>query len=385
MNVIGGSTRLADGLPKTAFGELSVAQNTVLCGWNFPYNLNPALVSTEVTNGGTVTHADNYVIAQSGTNAAGTAVVRTKAQLAYTPGIGGVMRDTAIFSEPQAGASQLIGLGDDQDGLFFGFDGLQFGVLRRSRGVDTWVYQDSWNVDTRPDFDYTLGNVFSITFQWLGYGMIFFGMENALGQLADVHRIAFANTSVDTTLDVPSLPVTIRVSNGGVNTTNVAVRSPSAVAMSQGDAFPQAFETLVGYSYLQAVASGSNYLFTIRNPATYQSKNNKLFFALALLTLTSEVNKAVTFTVLRDATLTTPTYTDIDLPRTPAQVDTVAAAYTGGEEIATFTVPAAGGQVFDLASIFSREKVWPDSTITVIAEAGGAGDVTVGLTFRSRM
>jgi hypothetical protein len=215
--------------------------------------------------------------------------------------------------------------------------------------------------------------------------MQYFAMENASGALTDVHRFQYANLFTVTSLDVPSLPISMSVANGGTNTTPVTILSPSAVAMSQGDAFPSAFAALVGYSYLQAVSTGSNYLFSIRNPETYYTKANKLYLEPALLTFTNEANKAVTFTVLLNATLTAPTFADVETTITPAQADTVASAYTGGIEIATFTVPAANGQVFDLLSVFGATKLWPGSTLTFIAEAGGAGDVTVGFTFRSRI
>lgn len=385
MNIIGGGTSLSQAIPKTAFGEMSVAENQVLTGWNFPFNINPNMVRSTVLNAGSVTHVDNYALIQSGVNANGSASIRTEAQLAYTPGIGGLVRFTAVFSDPQEGAMQIVGLGDDNDGLFFGFHGLRFGILRRSRTVDTWVYQEDWSVNPRPDYDYTKGVPFEIKFQWLGYGMQYFGMEDDSGAISDVHRINYSNKFADTSIDVPSLPITMMVSNGGVNTTNVTLQSPSAVAMSQGEAFPESFTTLIGYSYLQAVASGSNYLFTIRNPATYFLKANKLYISPILLTLTNEAVKTVTFTMLFNSVLTTPTFTNLDENISPAQVDTVAAAYTGGTEIMTFTVRGGGGASFDFQSILSHEKIWPNSTITMIAEAGGSGDVTVGLTLRSRV
>jgi hypothetical protein len=379
---LSGSKTGAAGL--TTFGELSVAHSQVHTGWNFPYNINPAQVRSIEINGGTVTHVDNFGVVSTGTAANGVAFIRTEGFLTYTPGIGAVARFTAIFDTPAENSQQLIGVIDNFNGWAFGYNGLDFGILRRYNGVDTWVTQDNWNIDTRPKLDTTKGNVYEIRFQWLGFGMQYFAIEDIHGNLSDVHRIEYSNLNTDTSVQIASLPVAMGVSNGG-NTTNISMRSPSAVALSQGQSFPEAFTTPIGYSYINTVSTGFNYLFTILNPEDYLTKPNKLYLEHALLTVTNETNKAITFTAIFNAVLTDPVYVDIENGITPAQYDESATAITNGIDAMTFTVPASGGLQLNLTSIFAGAKLWAESSLSLVAEAGGAGDVTVGYTFRSRV
>lgn len=368
----------------TTFGELSVAENRVHTGWNFPYNINPSQVRQITANGGTVTHSDNFGVVSTGTDAAGSAQIRTEGHLSYTPGIGAVARFTAVFSTPAENSVQLIGVGDDEDGWFFGYNGLDFGIMRRANSVDTWTYQSSWSEDVRSSLNPQTGNVYEIRFQWLGFGMQYFAIEDVNGNIVDVHHIKYTNQNTATSVDIPSLPISMYAINAG-NTTDIAVKSPSAVAMSQGEAFPGGFTIPIGYSALKTVAVGDNYIFTIRAPETYLTKQNKLYLEPALLTFSNETTKTVTFKVLFNTILTTPTFTDIATGVTPAQADTTAAAWTNGIEVATFAIPKDSGRDFDLTSIFDRARIWAGASITIIADALGAGDVVAALTFRSRL
>lgn len=71
--------------------------------------------------------------------------------------------------------TQLMGVGDDLDGFFFGYNGSSFGILRRQNGTDNWIPQSAWNNDTFDGngrsgvaLNATQGNVYSIQYQWLG-------------------------------------------------------------------------------------------------------------------------------------------------------------------------------------------------------------------------
>ena len=163
------------------------------------------------------------------------------------------------------------------------------------------------------------------------------------------------------------------------------MKSPSAIAFSQGEPFPQAFTLPIGYDFIGTVGIGTNYLFSILNPNLYQTKDNKLYLEPALLTFTNETVKSITVRVLFNAILTDPVWVDIVSGVTPAQYDESASAFTNGIDVATFTVPRDDGAVFDLTSIFDKVKIWSETSVTVLADATIAGDVTVGFTFRSRV
>jgi hypothetical protein len=377
---------LTKNLEKSAFGELITANLEAFTGWSFAYNINPAAIRQTVLFGGIVSHIDNFAQISSGSDPNGVAFIRTEESMSYTPGTGARIRFTAIFSEPQAGATQLIGVGDTQDGWFFGYNGLEFGILRRSNGQDFWTKKSDWSEDTKPLLDTTKGNVYEINFQWLGFGAQYFSMENDNGDLELVHKIIYSNTEINTSVDIPSLPISMGVANNGVNTTPVTIKSPSASAFAEGEAFPRPFTALVGYDYpITSLPIGDNYLFSIRNPSSYEGKDNRLYLDPALLTLALDGTRAVTFRVLLNATLTGESFVDVLTGVTPAQVDTSAVAFSGGLEVLSLSIARNNTAILDLGALFDS-RLWADSTLTLIATVDQTGsDVAVGFTFRSRI
>ena len=373
---------------KTVFGEVSAVPNVVQTGWNFPYNINPVQVRQFTIGGGTITHSGNQAVVSTNGVSGDVAFIRTDGSISYTPGIGAIARFTAIFAEPVDGLLQLIGIGDFNDGWFFGYDGLKFGILRRSKStgvvIDTWTYQDCWNQDRRVDQNWQKGNVFQIAFEWLGFGMQYFAVEYKGGNIEDVHHLEYANKNVDTSVDIPSLPISMGIAAFAPGIT-ASMSSPSAVAMAQGDSFPTAFTVPIGYSRSQSVTAGTNYVFTILNPETYEGKENKLYLESALLTFTNDTNKSVVVSVLFNTILTDPVFTDIATGITPAQADIAATAVTNGLEVVTFTVQRAQGIPLDLTSIFKDAKLWSESQLTVLVESAGTGDISTAYTFRSRL
>ena len=117
-------SHLAD--QKTAFGELLTAHIDPQIQLTFQYNLNPKLVSTTVVDTGTATVADALLSVSTGAGATGSAILQSHRILRYGAGQGGLVRFTAIFDTPVADSTQIIGIGDDLDGFFIGYDGEDF-------------------------------------------------------------------------------------------------------------------------------------------------------------------------------------------------------------------------------------------------------------------
>lgn len=124
-----------------AFGEVLVAPISPQTAWRFDYGTAPntRLYTTTTANGGTATLAESQLHLQTSANVAGLARLQTLRRLRYLPGMGGVVRFTAVFGTPKANSRQIVGIGDTQDGFFFGYNGTSFGVFRRRAGVDFFI------------------------------------------------------------------------------------------------------------------------------------------------------------------------------------------------------------------------------------------------------
>ncbi len=119
---------------KTAFGELSVANLTPIVQLSFAYNIHADLILAPTNNGGTVTQTANKAKLQTSAAANAAAYMQSRVPIKYHPGQGALIRFTAIFTTGVPNSTQWIGIGDVDDGYFFGYNGDTFGVLRRQGG-----------------------------------------------------------------------------------------------------------------------------------------------------------------------------------------------------------------------------------------------------------
>lgn len=365
-----------------AFGAIRTSQFQPTTGWTFAYNINPGLIDTD-TDGvtGGVTHSTNLAVLSTGTAADGYAQIQTKRGNRYIPGIGGMARFTATFTEGAAGSTQYIGQIDDTDGWAFGFIGDSFGILKRAAGADEWIRQESWNVNTRPDLDPTKGNVYQIEYRWLGFGAQIFSVEDMSANVEVVHIIHYANRNTATSIDNPNLPLTARVENTG-NTTAVVLRTPSAIAGLDGDPENDAIGLSLATDVADAAIIGGTEkaILTLRNPETWLTKNNRMFLQALRLSLAAEGTKPVIVRVYANAAITGGAYADVATNVSPVQVNTTMTAFTGGTQIGTYSLAKDGNISIDLTG--AKFKGYPGEEITITALSANASEVTAGIAFR---
>ena len=236
-----------------------------------------------MTGSGTATASNSMAVLQTGAAAASSAKIETIKALRYTPGLGGLVRCTAVFTTGVANSTQIIGVGDSVDGFFFGYNGADFGVLRRQNGTDNWIPQTSWNVDkfngtglSGVTLNPTKGNVYSIEYQWLGFGAISFFIENpATGFPTLVHIIQYANANTIPSIFNPTLPVMAQVINT-TNASNLTLSTSSAMGMVEGNADTNSLVTVNSFSNSKLVTTTETSVFTLRNNAIFQGKTNRV-------------------------------------------------------------------------------------------------------------
>lgn len=374
----------------SAFGEIPVAQFLPVTGWNFHYNVNSEMVTTTTVTG-TVTATRSMALLSTGAGAGQSAQIQTVRALRYIPGQGGLVRFTAIFSTCTAGSSQIVGLGDTNDGLFFGCNGDTFGVLRRQNGVDTWTPKASWSeaANTNIDniLDITKGNVYQIKYQWLGFGQINFYIEQpATGSFELVHAIKYANANSEPSVFNPTLPILARVANTS-NSSNIQLKTPSAVAGLDGVMDGPA--PIHPFSFYRTVKAGKTNIttetnvVTIRNESTFQGVTNRVRVRLSHLSLLGEGTGSNTVTIQGKKNVTlggSPSYTAINANTSVTSYDTAGTTVTGGtlvfsfevgrniafsQDLEAFGVELAPGETLTI-SVTSASAIAPDLNLTWI-------------------
>ena len=272
--------------PKTAFGEVQVAQMTPVSQVDFVYGLNSETTNTTNTGIGSASASGALLTVQTGANTNSSSQVVTRRSAKYRPGQGVNGRFTALYTTGAANSKQYAGLFDEDfdEGFGFGYNGTAFGIVSIKGGTETWVDQTVWSVDTMDGdadvanpsgvtLDPTKGNVFMIQFQYLGFGAIRFLVENpTTGEFQLVHTIEFANANTETSLNNPTVRIGWRAENTS-NGTNIQVKAAS------GALFIEGLQRLLGPQHSSANSKASitteTSVIALRNATTYNTVDNE--------------------------------------------------------------------------------------------------------------
>jgi len=128
--IIGG-----EDLPKTAFGELSVAQDTPFVQNTGVYGFIPNNFRSYTSSGGTTGVTDRMFTVTTGTTLYGYGAIQSFRSLNYNAGQGGSAKFTALFQNNVASSWTGVGLVNLSDELSFGYNGTSFGIRHRYGGV----------------------------------------------------------------------------------------------------------------------------------------------------------------------------------------------------------------------------------------------------------
>ena len=209
------------------------------------------IVNVTVTGSGATAMANGVATFSTGTTANGTSRGRSSSYVNYHPGFEVYALLVAGFTTPTAASSfQRVGIFDDNDGFYVGYEGLTWGISKRSGGVDTFTARSAFANDLldgnqASDFtragvseaiDFTKHNVFRIRFGWLGAAPILFEVLSPDGIWVIFHSILQPNTSAAASIQNPDLPLTILVSKVASDATNIAVTTSSWAAGKTGAA-----------------------------------------------------------------------------------------------------------------------------------------------------
>lgn len=326
ITITGGTSGVATVKSVTATGGvLSLDIDTAGSGYSAPNS--------------SITYSEGLVqLTASGENSK--AVMYTKRLCKYHTGTGVVSRYTAIY-DPSIGTSQFVGIGDENNGFFIGCVDGSLCILRRRNTIDTITYQSQFNIDlldgsrslNNPSgltLDVTKGNVYQIKYQWLGFGIIIFSVENNNeGELESFHRIQYSNSNDEISILNPSLPFRWEITNT-TNTGQSNLKSASAMSAVEG-------KRLYPSRLYSASATGTN--LTIRNRRYFNDIRNRTELFLNSITLVNNANSGGrSFTITRQpVTITGVTYSNV------SQVSVV--------ERSTNTPSISGGTVIGIYTI----------------------------------
>lgn len=119
---------------RSAFGNALVSQESPVVQLTFAYELNPYLIDIR-DNGGSSSISNSMATLSTGAAANQSSTLQSNRRAHYQGGTAVRGKFTAIFTTGVANSEQLVGLGDRHEGFFFGYNGADFGILRRYGGA----------------------------------------------------------------------------------------------------------------------------------------------------------------------------------------------------------------------------------------------------------
>ena len=241
--------------------------------------------------------------------------------------------------------------------------------------TETITAQTSWSEDKAagaqvlPSLTFTNGNVFEIRYQWLGFGAIEFYIERpSTGKFILVHRIEYANANTVPSLDNPTLPTCMAVSNTS-NTSDIVLQSASMMGAIEGKDLEEGVKNNISTANT-GIGTNETPVFSIHNHTIYQGKINRVRVELTNLTASIDsttANKPSTIRIRINPTLTGASFSAVDVNTSVVRIDTSATAVSGGNVEYSEIITEGAAPTINLSKIL--DKLNPGDTITVSLES----------------
>jgi hypothetical protein len=218
----------------------------------------------------------------------------------------------------------------------FGTSGSSFGIWHKSSGsFSTFISQSDWSSDKMDgsagfynpsgmNLDITKGNVYQIKYQYLGYGNLYFYIENKdTGDFQLVHQIKYPNSNTVPSFRNPSLNLVWAAENFANGT------EPKVVMGSSGALFIEGLRRLLGPrnsfdNNKNLAMTSSTAVFTLRNATNFNGIHNRAQISFGTLSIASDmanINSGMqVLQIWKNVTLNTSSFRPINGTSTDAGV-----------------------------------------------------------------
>lgn len=254
-------------------------------------------------------------------------------------------------------------------------------TLAGADAVDTWVAQTAWNGMDKFDgqgitgqtLDPTKGNVYQIKYQYLGFGAIFFYIEDGPdGELHLVHTVGYANQFSTPSLNNPSLPICMAARN-------VANTSDLSISSSSWGMFIEGIEILAGPR--RGVSANATFaapteapLLTVRSKEVFASSLNRTKSKLLLVGVAVDHTKPVAINVYSNTILTDASFVDLDANYSIIEYDISATGFSGGIFQFSIELGRTGNEILDLLERHLDGELIPGRSYTFTASPTSANN-----------
>lgn len=241
--------------------------------------------------------------------------------------------------------------------------------------TDDFIPQTSWNHDKAAgaqalsNINQDKGNTLEIKYGWLGFDGIQFSIKHPRTlRWVLAHVIEYGNSNTVPSLDNPTLPLCMTVTNSS-NTSDVVLQSASLMGGIEGKNLDIGIPNNIATEDT-GIGTTETPLFSVHNHTVYQGKVNRVELKFTLLSASigaSVANKPATLRIRLNPTLTGASFSAVDANTSVARKDTSATAVSGGRIVFAQSISEGSSPPIDLSKILS--KLEPGETVTVSLEA----------------
>jgi len=240
----------------------------------------------------------------------------------------------------------------------------------------SWNYDKADGTGTLPDIDWSKGNIYQIKYQWLGYGMIQFYIEDpSLGRFIRVHAIRYANQNTTPTVSNPTFPFYFYAANP-TESSNVSMFTSSCGGFVEGNTGRATGGNKKTYTVSDNCGDSGTLLSTLYNPNNFKNKHSRVQVSITDLSVSAA--SAVTFRFYRNAALTgTASWTSIGT-NSCMYYDEGSSGYTGGELVCAIRVEQQSNNNLSAQDVSDGVLIMhPDEMLSIVATSDN-GTVKVG-------
>jgi hypothetical protein len=376
------------GSANSIFGDKITGTRVPSIAGQFQYGLRADDAVIDNVGSGNTSFSNAMLLLNTGTDSNGHIGIQGTDYLRYIPGHEAYAFFTCVFSAGVASNNQRVGIfdydGGNGNGFFIGYKETQFGVTRRRAGVDTFTPVDVSTVfpSDQGTFDPTKGNVYKISYGYLGFATIHFEVLLPHGGFVEMASIDYPNSSTETHIANTNIPLRAEATNSG-NTTDIEMKIGSVTAgiVDGGGADPIARVFTFAMPTTTLVAGVTKQLVHFRNKSTYFSITNKISTQLILISASTDGNKTVAWGIKKNPTITTAgTWADISVDSVMEySTDAVTDLNTGGDLI-LWNLSKIDSFFEDVEKYLI--KLRPTQWATIYALSAGANDVDLSIRWK---
>ena len=209
--------------------------------------------------------------------------------------------------------------------------------------------------------DLTKANIYQISFQFLGVGIVEFGVYSPSGEFIVAHVFENANQNIYSYMDTAILPLNYECVNTGVTVGNSGINVLCATVNSEGsrEALYTIFESIQTPDFISTTSAAERPILSIQSKATVNALRNKVEVVPQNLSIAADGKPAIIRIWKNVDTLTNSSFTPMPNNQSSIQYDTAATAFTTDANsflISSYIVYNGQSEVINLENIFSANK-----------------------------